>query len=329
MKQYYLFTVNDKSWEEHISTGIVAINDPGRNPNNRQGNAQRQKALCEVASIKKGDLIFFYYQGTKKIKGLYEAYSTPFYDTSPLKNGGYINEKFPIRIEFKQKINFEEDLDMEDIWHSKDRGFFWSIQQQRGDSVGRHACITLTKEDGDHLTKMFYEKNTVLLNPIKISIKNHSKSNLPFDYKGSGTELHYEAVLQSILLQDLRAGKFKEILGEYDYIIPFFPTSSQKEIDILLFKHQKDEVLWYEILELKQSKFTKTELDKLMRYEDWLIKSLSLNPRNVHSVAIANQFDEEVKKYIRGRIQYGGKKIRLIRYEFDGTKEISLKEEKI
>lgn len=130
--QYFLFTVNEQSWPEHFKTGIAAINDPSTDPNNRQGNAQKQKALCELASVNTGDILFFYFQQKKEIIGVYEASSKPFFDTNPLVNGGFINQKFPIRVAFKQKINFPINLDMDEVWHSKDKGSFWSIQQQRG-----------------------------------------------------------------------------------------------------------------------------------------------------------------------------------------------------
>ena len=152
----------------------------------------------------------------------------------------------------------------------------------------------------------------------------YNNANLPFDFRCIGNKLHYEAVLQGRLLQDFRVGKHKNILGDYDYCVPFFPTSSQEEIDILLFKHDDTNVIWYEILELKQSTFTIEELNKLMRYEEWLIQSLSLNSRNVHSIAIAHEYNEDVKNYIRGRISYGGKKIRLIKLPFSITSDIWL-----
>ena len=59
--QYFLFTVNEQSWPEHFKTGIAAINDPSTDPNNKQGNAQKQKALCELASVNKEDILFFYF----------------------------------------------------------------------------------------------------------------------------------------------------------------------------------------------------------------------------------------------------------------------------
>ncbi len=328
--QYFLFTVNEKSWDEHRKTGIAAINDPGYDKRNRQGIAQRQKALSEVSSIREGDLLFFYYQQKKKVMGLYEAISKPFFDKESLVKGGFIDYKYPIRVAFKQKVNFKVDIEMDDVWYSKDKALFWSIQQQRGDTVGRHACISLTKEDGDLLTKMFYEVNPIITEPDKINIQKHSYIDLPFDYRCKDTELHYEAALQGKLLQDLRDGKHKSILGDYDYCVNFFPTSSQREIDILLFKHGASGVLWYEILELKQSRFTKEELDTLVGYEKWLTNSLAVDARSVHSIAIANDYDNEVNEFVKGRREYSGRNIRLIKYSFSSlNKTISLVEEKI
>lgn len=67
--QYFLFTVSTESWKEHFATGIAAINDPGIDPNNRQGNAQRQKAMCELAGLKKETIYFFICNKKKRLWG--------------------------------------------------------------------------------------------------------------------------------------------------------------------------------------------------------------------------------------------------------------------
>ncbi|MCD4761744.1 EVE domain-containing protein [bacterium] len=327
--QYYLFTVDEKSWSEHRSTGIAAINDPGHNPLNRQGNAQRQAAMCELAGIKKGDLLFFYLQQKKQIMGLYEAKSKPFYDTGQLVKNGFIDNKFPFRIEFKQKVDFQNNLDMDEIWRLKDKGNFWSIQQQRGSTVGRHACISLMKKDGAQILKMLYQKNPVLNKPIQITIPKHNNANLPFDLRNSRNKLHYEAVLQALLIKNIRSGKHKNIFGKYKYVVNYMPTSYQTEIDILLNNYTDDnEIIWYQILELKKEKFTVTELNVLMKYEDWAINALANdNARLVHSVGIANSFSDEVLEYIKNRTIYGGKKIKLVKYTYNNThNSINLRE---
>jgi len=144
--QYFLFTVNEQSWQEHISTGIAAINDPGHDSKNRQGNAQKQKALCEVAHINIGDLIFFYYQQEKRIMGLYEAVSNPFYDSTPLIEGGYIDYKFPIRVAFRQIRNFENDLDMREVWYSKIKAHFGQFNSREAIVLGGMLVYPLQKK---------------------------------------------------------------------------------------------------------------------------------------------------------------------------------------
>lgn len=318
--QYFLFTVSTESWKEHFATGIAAINDPGVDPGSTHGNAKRQSAMCELAGIRKGDCLFFYLQQEKKIMGLYEVHSDAFFDTRNLISGKrcFINKKFAIRVEFVQKINFVNNLDMDEVWRIKDKGSFWSVQQQRGDVVGRHACIALTRQDGEHLLKMLYQKNPIIPSNSKIKIGKHSRKALKFDLTHYGTQLHYEASLQGLLLNDLKQGKHKDIFGDYNYFVPFMPTSSQKEIDILLIKHNNgNEIIWYQVLELKQSTFSIDELDKLMNYENWTINALANNnERLVHSVGIAHDFDQDAIDYISNRQRYGGKKIRLIKYSY-------------
>lgn len=329
--QYYLFTVNSTSWNEHINTGIAAINNPASDSENRQGNSKKQAAMCELIGIKKGDCLFFYLQGEKKIMGLFKSNSEPFFDDCKLLGkSSFINEKYSLRLEFKIKKFYENTLDMDEIWKLKDKGNFWSIQQQRGDAIGRHACLTLTKHDGEKLIKMFNEKNPIDLKKTDITIKNHKNTPLNFDLTYYDDMLHYEAALQGLILSDLKKGRHKEVFGDYDYYIPFFPTSSQREIDILVLKHNnQNEVLWYQIIELKQNQFSLIELNKLMLYEQWVINTLAYsNERAVHAIGIANNFSDEVIDYIKGREVYGLKKIRLIKYSYN-YKNKSLKFEQI
>jgi hypothetical protein len=319
--QYFLLTVSIQTWIEHFTTGIAAINDPSHNATNRQGIAQRQGAMCELIGIKPGDLLFFYIQGEKKIKALFEANSEPFYDKSNLTNlpNCIIDHRFALRMEFQHKINFPNEIEMDEIWQLKDKGLFWSLQQQRGDAVGRHACISLTKKDGDFLLKMFYEKNPLIQPITPIHIQQHINQSLNFDLTHYGDRLHYEKAFQGLLINDLKNGRHKNILGDYDYFVPFFPTSSQKEIDIMLIKHNSNgDVIWYSILELKASTFTTNELDKLMNYEGWAVNAIANgNVRMVHSIGIANKFNQDVVDYISTRLNYINKKVRLIKYSFN------------
>jgi len=329
MEKYFLFTVNDNSWPEHKSTGVAAINDPVATAGQSYGLPKRQSAMCEMAGIQPNDIILFYFQGKKEIHGLYKATSEAFFDEDDLVSGGFINSRFPIRVRFSPYIEFKRNLVMDEIWEMKDRGEFCSIQQQRGDAVGRHACLGLLKTDGDALVRMFYEKN-----PIYRIITGHPINNyhepLPFEYRTSsgGTRLHYESVLQSVLIKDFVKCKHKNIFGDYDYFIPYFPTGAQKEIDLFLVKHQNNEPIWYTLIEIKPDKFDLGEIKALSNYENWIIRSLTRNnPRMVHTYALAYSFDHDIKTYVSERVKYTDRRIHLVEYLFDDDKKaVDLKE---
>lgn len=318
--KYYFLTVTEDSWREHLLTGIAAINNPGHNPSNRQGNAQKQGALCEFIGIEIGDRLFFYVQGQKVIKGLYKAVSEPFFDVSNLvPSNSVIDRKFPIRIEFQQERHYEIDVTMDELWQLKDNGLFWSLQQQRGDAVGRHACLGLLKTDGECLLNMFSEKNPRSSALTPINVINHITTPLQFDIRSINGRIHYEKALQGLLLVNLKNDLHKNILGEYDYFVPFFPTSAQTEIDIMLTKHSgSGEVLWYTLIEIKSNQFTLKEIKTLVNYENWAIRALAgNNARKVHSICIAFDFNQDIINFVQNRSEFVNKSILLVKYFFD------------
>ena len=69
------------------------------------------------------------------------------------------------------------------------------------------------------------------------------------------------------------------------------------------------------------------ELQRLIAYEKWLIKTQAENPLQVHPVAVVHEFDEEVIKFVQGRKDYLERSIRLVKYTFnDKSKLIKLEE---
>ncbi|GAH88920.1 unnamed protein product, partial [marine sediment metagenome] len=133
--------------------------------------------------------------------------------------------------------------------------------------------------------------------------------------------------LETLVLEDFADGKHKEIFGDYNEFIPYVPTGARKEIDILLLKYDNDEIIWYQILELKPSTFTMKELQRLIDYEKWFIEAKAKSPIQVHPVGIATKFNEEVIDFVNGREKYRERPIRLIKYSFDrDSKGINLED---
>lgn len=316
-RRAFWFVVDPNTWPEHLAAGVAAINDPHASPST-QSLAQRQAAMAELAGIRPGDLIFFYVRRELSFLGVYEATTRPFYDPNPLlPNANYVDHRLPFRVGFKQKINYPVPLHIDDIWEARDKGAIWTVQQSRGDAVGRHACNSLALSEAKVLLRMFEEANTIKPSvspaPGLLSIDTPLPIDCTTDSHG---RLRYENALKALLLEDLAEGYHKQVLGDYDDFLATAATSEREEMDILLLKYDEEEKpLWFHVLELKRDTFAMDQLRKLIDYERWLIRMpAGGNKRAVHASAIAYEFHSEAKSFLEPRVKYGQKPIRLIRY---------------
>lgn len=317
-----VFTVTPETWKEHRAAGIAGINDPLQKSEAKQVYAIRQTALTEVASIRPQDRIFFYVQRTKEVLGVYEATTKPFFDQEPIFEGAkFVNEKFPFRVGFKPTIEYPRPLHVNEIWAGRDAGQIWTMQQARGDAIGRHSCWALTKLEGDILEKMLQELNITAEEQIEVPEPPLLRNVLPFDLKIQGKKyphLHYEAALQSSILNGLADLKWRDIFGEYEDFLPYVSTSEGKEIDVLLLKYLNSEILWYQLLELKSDRFRFEDLLQLLSYEIWLTSNQAGgNPRSVHMAAVASRFDDDVLNQVSIRKDLKQKPVRLLKYSYD------------
>jgi hypothetical protein len=328
-----VFTVTPETWVEHFRAGVAGINDPYHSSNVPQAYATRQKVMTEVAGIRPGDRLFFYVQRTKEILGGFEVTTNPFFDPSPVFPGATaVDARFPFRVGFKQIIDYPRSIHVNEIWASRDAGQIWTMQQARGDAIGRHACWPLTYQEGDLLEQMLQELNVITNNPRSVLPLPDIRKHLPFDSRLEGVlhpHLHYEATLQSLILEGLADGKWRDLLGQYDDFLPFVSTSEGKEIDVILLRHNKrGEVLWYQLLELKADRYRIDDLLQILAYETWLTSSQAEgNPRAAHMIAVASRYDEDVLSQVASRLRLQQKPVRLLIYQFDeNTKELSISE---
>lgn len=340
-KKFRIFTVNDNTWKEHNKVGIAAINDPMiTHPSKKNVKAARQSAISEISSLSPGDVLFFNRMGSNKhppeLLGMFRATSKPYFDPSPLYPGAsHVTKNLPFRIEFECIHNFENPINIDEIWELKDKRKIWTLQQSRGDAVGKHACEGITKIEGENITKLLKANNIIeggkinyQKNRKKIGLTKINKKPLPIDFStDKDGQLHYEASLQTLLLKDFCKGKHKKIFGNYDDFIPFVPTGDRKELDVLLLKYNGDDIIWYEIIEAKKHKFTMKELQKLIDYERWLTRTKAENPLQIHPVAFAAEFNKEVRKFVKRRREYKQRPIRLVKYKLkEKNKKLELKE---
>jgi hypothetical protein len=162
----------------------------------------------------------------------------------------------------------------------------------------------------------------VIGEPKQMPVLPENRESLPYDFRIVGRNfprLNYEATLQSLILEDLADEKWRNLFGEYDDFLPSVSTSEGREIDILLLRHDNDDnILWFQIMELKSDRFAHDDLLQLLAYEQWLTSSNQVggNPRAVHMFAIANRYDESVMEHIKARAALKQKPIRLLKYKY-------------
>jgi hypothetical protein len=249
-----VFFVSDETWLEHNRVGIAAINDPGLG-DGPQANSARQKAIAEIAGIRPGDRIFFRLgrspQHPTQILGLFEATSEPYFDANLLFPGAVeVGQRLALRVEFKSSTNYPNPVDIEHLWLSKERGSLWTIQQARGDVIGRHACVSITTEEAELIIRLLEANNPTSSPQINyerkrraVGLNNINKLPLPVDLTENSRprnptpgRLHYEASLESVLMNELADGRHRDVFGEFTEFIPFVSTGAQTELDVLLSK---------------------------------------------------------------------------------------------
>lgn len=120
----------------------------------------------------------------------------------------------------------------------------------------------------------------------------------------------------ALLLNEFAEGSFKDIFGEYDDFLGYIPTSFGREMDALLITHNpltKDEVIAYNIVEVKRDRFDEDGLIQLLQYEDWFLrKKVNGDFNMLRTTAIAQTFTDKVVDYVEKRKRYEGKGINLL-----------------
>jgi predicted RNA-binding protein len=250
LRKYWIFIVDDNTWPEHLKAGVAAINEPPK-------EKQKQSAIAEIIGVKPGDNIFFNKRVSEdhppQIIGLFEATTEPYYDPRPLyEDAKFIGVKEPYlnpyRVGFKQVVNFQHPINVDEIWYLKEKGLIWSIQHSRGDAVGIHACITVSLHEGRLIEKMLMARNPVIGKLQPLNNPPLQRQPLPISRKTDEYgNLHYEDALKAFLIRDLARGLHKDVLGDYDDYIPNLPTGARKEIDVALLKYSDQDIIWYEI----------------------------------------------------------------------------------
>ncbi|MHB1630568.1 MAG: hypothetical protein ACYCVB_19715, partial [Bacilli bacterium] len=112
-----------------------------------------------------------------------------------------------------------------------------------------------------------------------------------------------------------------------DDFLGYIPTSFGREMDALLITHNplnRDEVIAYNIVEVKRDRFEEDGLVQLLQYEDWFLrKKVNGDFNMLRTTAIAQSFADKVVDYVEKRKKYEGKSINLLAFS-NGERRFSL-----
>ncbi|MCL6558260.1 MAG: EVE domain-containing protein [Firmicutes bacterium] len=276
----YIFFVDDKNYEICERKGLAGVTDY-KDPSYTQ-----EKIISQLAGIRRGDYILFYVNAKKEIRGVFKALEKPFYDTTQV----WENSTYPFRVRIENDIaHFKNPIHLSDVWDLRDRGLIWTFAF---DTWGGVSCKSITNEEFKQLLNLFYQVN--LIRSEKIQTKEpypYYEPYLPLHIDYNSKKLQYEPTLLSLILQKLADNKLKELFGNYsDYII-YVPTSFNKQIDLLLiYNHpnNSEQVMGYNIIEIKRDKFDERSLSQLLQYEDWFLRK-KVSKLSVNHVLMASQ----------------------------------------
>lgn len=308
----HIFVLNEENYEKCILNGVAAI------PDGNKANTM-DALISRMALIREGDHVLFYITGKKELRGVFKAQSRPFYDTQ--KIWPQEEQLYPLRIRIdNSKYVFPTPIRLSDIYDLRDTGKIWTFTLKR--FMTTNVMFSISDQEFSELLNLYLKLNPVYSKPKPIQkpypyrepdLKNYLACNC-------NEPKFFEYTLMSLLSNDLAEGKFKHIFGDYSDYLSYVSTSFEREIDMLLiFNHPEhpQQIIAYNILELKKDKFDTSGLKQLLQYEDWFLRKKAHGDSSMlRTTAIAQKFDSEVINYLKKRKEYENKSVTLLKYEY-------------
>lgn len=299
----HIFVVNEENYAICINRGLAAIPSREEKPNINDA------LISRMALIRKGDLILFYVIGKKELRGVFKVIEKPFYDKTEIWPPHQKDEtqRYPFRVRFDNaKYSFNKYVSLSDIYDLKDNGKIWTFSLSRPNGTG-NSLLSITFNEYKEIFNLFLKINPIYSIPqqIREPYRYYEPNLIDKLTLGDDNQPKYESTLMALLLDGFAAEKYKEIFGPYSDYIAYVPTSFNKEIDILLLHSNpldEDQIIAYNIIEVKNSKYDKKGLAQLLKYEDWFLKKrVNGDHHMIRATAIASDFSSDVIKYLKAK----------------------------
>lgn len=323
----HIFAVTEENYKICVERGLVAV------PFLDSYSGQIKDALISrFAGIKEDDYVLMYVtKPVMQIRGVWQIEGAPFYDPTPVWPPR-IDDKtkethlYPLRCRIRwSKYNFTKYLSRNDIFDLQSTGKLWTWAFDR--ASGSNSLFSISNTEFQVLLSEF-----IKLNPFSTT-KGIIFQPYPYHKPDVCNYLHfkkenpwYEYTLMALLNSSFSRGEFTDIFGNYSDYLCYVPNNFGKEMDFLLFynnPNNHDEILSYDILELKLNEFNEEALKQLIGYESWFLqKKVAGDQKMVRTTAIAKSFPPNVVDYVSKRNKIEGKPIKLLEYSYVNGKLI-------
>lgn len=319
----HVFVVDEENYKICIQRGLVAVSD-------HTNAATRDILISRMTMIKDDDYILLYIKSLKELHGVWQADGGAFYDTSHV----WKDRVYPFRCKIKCSEHvFEKPLNLYDIIDLNNGGKIWTWALRRPGGSSSNSIFSISDREfnilWDELIKInpFTMKKSVILAPYPY----HESDLLDYIARDEeSTEPCFESSIMACINHAFANGKYTDVFGNYTDYLSYVPTNMGSEIDGLLFfgnPKKPENVMSYDIIEVKRDRFTKKHLAQLISYETWFLqKKVSGDNNMVRATAIAKRFDDDVVDYVRKRSEIERKLIKLLRFSFDEHGKLVFKE---
>lgn len=294
--------------------------------------------IADILGTRIGDIIFLY-ERQVGFHGIYKIVSEPFFDPTPI---GYVDEKYPIRIELECLNYFLKPVPEDLLFSTKEyeskcwAWFYRKIQGPRGiNTVNPETAEVLiellVKLNGNAINKPNSEKKYCAENKLLIELnleKLHKDGKL------------LEDILRAWLIKNIdnpNHSDVRKIFGPVEDIewfannVPYHV--SRKNIDILVYHKNAKYTGYplrykYSVVELKRDIAKADDVSQLIGYSKWVAGRLASGEVDmVRPILIAFDFNKKALAKVKNS-DFSDEGIKCYKYKVEGS-NIKFQEVKI
>ena len=334
----HVFIVNEKTFNVHLQylfagTGFSDYEPQLNNLSNFQYDAEKTLTgmIADISKVREGDFVLFYVMGCKKLFGVFQVDSAPFFnDLKTNYLGAKLDKYLPFRIKIKPyKVysnGVSEQTALDEIGHiDHPYQMCWSLIYRK--LTGMRGCSFVTDTEFSYLLKLIKDENTIELkgtnfsyDPVTQSIVNSishhnyaAPTNIPLDIDNRLFKVYgsFEVHLQAYITQNFDKLPLSSLLLPTNYNKLWIGNEvvcsvGERRIDVMIIA-ETDTNIFIRIIELKDEK-PKDEIiiKQLPWYIKWVDQYIAPNYKDANKTIkiIPTIFAAEYKRICQGKTDF-------------------------